>query len=86
MGFLPSRNAANFGLYVIQQMTWVLFVVPFYLLVKDRYESDEHKELNQSLDWFPLALLASHICTRVMIVAIRYGTTHTISLNTMRKG
>ena len=86
MGFLPSKNATNFVLYIIQQMTWILFVVPFYLLVKDRYESDEHKELNQSLDWFPLAFLAAHIFTRAMIIAIRYGTTHTISLNSMKKG
>ena len=67
-------------------MTWVLFIVPLYLLVKDHYESDEHKELNQSLDPFPLVFLAFHIFTRSMIIGIRYGTTHTITLNSMRKG
>ena len=86
MGFLPSKTPFNLVLYIAQFMTWLLFAVPTYLWVRDQYESEEYHELHESLDGFPLVLLVINIVTRCIIVGVRYGSTHTITLNSMRNG
>ena len=86
MGFLPSKEPFNLILYIAQFMTWLLFAVPTYLWVRDQYESEEYHELHEHLDAFPLVLLVINIVTRCIIVGVRYGTTHTITLNSMRNG
>ena len=67
-------------------MAWIIFAVPVYLYVRDQYHDDEYKDKYESLDVFPLIFLTLLLVTRVTIIAIRYGTTHAITLDSMRKG
>ena len=86
MGFLPGAGKVSLVLFSLQIVAWIIFAGPVYLYVRDQYQDDEYQDKYESLDIFPLLFLSILVVTRITIIAIRYGTTHAITLDSMRKG
>ena len=86
MGFLPGSGKVSLVLFFLQIVAWMIFAGPVYLFLRDQYQDDEYKDKYESLDIYPLIFLTILVVTRITIIAIRYGTTHAITLDSMRKG
>ena len=86
MGFLPGKDFSSRMYFLIQNMTWMLYIACVVFLVLNRMEASEEEDSIQPLDYYPFFLLSAFMLARVVVISVRYATTHQMILDDMNNG